>query len=145
MRWLRGAGPQARNREAGAALQPSERRPELESTWLTDHGVTGMPRYGPYSHPAVWAAYAAHIAAADEANWLAAAEAEPGTPEAQAAHEAEYRLYRADKAHREAWLAATNSSEHWTNMDWLAEYPSLEAEMHRDFVREAEAEFEAGQ
>ena len=69
----------------------------------------------------------------------------PVGPGAQAAHEAEYRLYRADKAHREAWLAATNNREHWTNIDWLDKYPSLEAEMHRDFVREVEAEFEAGQ
>jgi hypothetical protein len=104
-----------------------------------------MPRYGPYSHPAVWAAFAAHLAASDEAYRLATLDAEPGTPEAQAAHEAEYRLYRAEKAHREAWQAATNSRERWTNIDWLDKYPSLEAEMHRDFVQEVEADWEIGQ
>jgi hypothetical protein len=104
-----------------------------------------MPRYGPYSHPAVWAAFAAHLAASEEAYRLAAQDAEPGTPEAQAAHEAEYRLYRAEKAHREAWQAVTNSRERWTNIDWLDKYPSLEAEMHRDFLREVEADWEIGQ
>ena len=129
----------------GTRGQASEQRLEPESTWLTDHGITGMPRYGPYSHPAVWAAFAGHLAASEEANRLAAQDAEPGTPEAQAAHEAKYRLCRAEKAHREAWEAATNSRERWTNMDWLDIYPSLDAEMHRDFLREVEADWEIGQ
>lgn len=103
-----------------------------------------LSRYDPNTHPAVQAAYAAHRAASEEFDRLAAPDAEPGTPEAQAAHEAEYRLYRADKAHREVWRAVTGSGDFLTRDNWLDIYPSLEAEMRRDFVQ-AEAEWEIGE
>lgn len=141
---MKGKAAAAVARLVRAGARVVRKRPGLESTRLTHGASAGVFRYDPNSHPAVRATYAAHVAASAEADRLAAPDAEPGTPDAQAAHEAQYRLYLAHKAHHETWVAASNSREYWTNMDWLDMYPDLADEMHRDFVREVEADWEAG-
>jgi hypothetical protein len=89
-----------------------------------------MADYDPNTHPVVRAAYAARLAAWEETRRLAEA-----GPEASAA---EYRLYLADRAHHEAWLAASKQAypelaDHWqqqhmTRGDWQDRYPGVAIE-----------------
>jgi hypothetical protein len=65
--------------------------------------------YDANSHPAVQAAYAAYLDA-----WIDVANlpglSERSASQAAAAQEAKFRLYEADKAHYEAWHAASREA-----------------------------------
>lgn len=84
----------------------------------------------PYTRPEVQAAYAAYSAASQEAERLAEAGGD-------AARDAEHRLYLADRAHHETWLAARKEIEPGLYRDhpgldardlndWRDRYPDLD-------------------
>ncbi len=74
--------------------------------------------------PAVQAAFAAYLDAwTDVANLPGVSEC--SAAQAAEAQEAQYRLYEADKAHSEAWHAASGSAPPETAADWQARYPLL--------------------
>ena len=91
--------------------------------------------YDPNSHPAVQAAYAAYLDA-----WIDVANlpglSERSASQAATAQEAKFRLYEADKAHYEAWHAASSEAnpelyregaapDVMTAACWQARYPLL--------------------